>query len=605
MYKLFLSLLFLLYSGCLYAQNSVYQIEENLNEKLYQPLISYQGEQTALAFNPTQSEYCRDVTKGFTLNNPNDDSLGAISSSNNSYVLSQSVKLPDTWINRETIIYLAPQSLSFSLVVNGTEVCSIKEDIAFQFNISSLLKPTDNTIKLKLSGSSQKGMLNTIWLLSQPSLHIIDISISQLYVKDRFQKEIAWFENFEMKNYGAGIYDTTLHYTSKFYGQEGKLFKTFEGATSFKRLGEGEISRFGTFYKEGDFNTWNAEIPALYHFSLQLHTPDSQQVEVLSRKIGFHVIDFNEKVLSLGNIPVRTPIDLKPVYFQFPSLPNSANSKAILSRQLETLKQHNVNTLVVPLLPTNSLLYELCDALGLYVIHMVDASDFSDLITPFPLPEDPIWTQRARLMGAIHQIKTHPSTLAVFVNASYDSIAYAKRLAETVYEADISTMVAFEDRIIYEKQTIAQSLPIDWLHTHQWDELDPLEGRAQLKYRYQPVDFLMSESFSDKLILVNGYDFLELDHLELYWQVTQQGNVLKQGIIDSLSAQPKMRQEILLPFELGEYKNAEDVVFNFWVSLKESTPWAPKGHCIASQQFTFVTTEQKRTLTKLDPTRKD
>lgn len=164
----------------------------------------------------------------------------------------------------------------------------------------------------------------------------------------------------------------------------------------------------------------------------------------------------------------------------------------------------------------------------------------------------------------------------------YDSTAHAKALAETVNSVDIDIIVAFKDRILFKGNEFYQSLPLDWYKIPEWEKLGS-EGRQELKKRYPPVDFRVSDSYANKLYLTNGYDFASLDNVFLQCPIKEGGKVIEQGEISELSALPKKSVELLLPFSFADYKDSKEAVFNFTLRLKESNRWAEKGHEIASQ----------------------
>jgi len=95
-----------------------------------------------------------------------------------------------------------------------------------------------------------------------------------------------------------------------------------------------------------------------------------------------------------------------------------------------------------------------------------------------------------------------------------------------------------------------------------------------------PVDLL------DGIIrIINDYNFLSLDHVDISWKLTANGNVIQEGSLPRLPLGPKEIQEIRVPFEKPEIQPKTEYYLRISFSLAISTIWAEEGHLISWDQF--------------------
>ncbi len=110
----------------------------------------------------------------------------------------------------------------------------------------------------------------------------------------------------------------------------------------------------------------------------------------------------------------------------------------------------------------------------------------------------------------------------------------------------------------------------------------------EVKHVVQPVRFELNQASGIRLRLTNLYDFVSLDGLELRWQVIEDGVVLQQGSLPAPAVAAHQTQEIALPAKIPAFRNPAEYFLNVSAHLKSDTPWAPKGHEIAYEQFELL-----------------
>ncbi|WP_051212791.1 glycoside hydrolase family 2 TIM barrel-domain containing protein [Butyrivibrio fibrisolvens] len=108
-----------------------------------------------------------------------------------------------------------------------------------------------------------------------------------------------------------------------------------------------------------DAKFWSAECPALY--SLKIECGD----EVVGEYVGFRKISIDNGVVKVNDVPVK----FKGVnrHDSYPDTGYYCTNEQML-RDLQLMKQHNINAVRTSHYPDSPKFYQLCDKLGLYVI---------------------------------------------------------------------------------------------------------------------------------------------------------------------------------------------------------------------------------------------
>ena len=114
----------------------------------------------------------------------------------------------------------------------------------------------------------------------------------------------------------------------------------------------------------------------------------------------------------------------------------------------------------------------------------------------------------------------------------------------------------------------------------------PSPGLIEYKKVIEPVKV---EKVGDQFRITNRYDFANLDHLQLSWNVTVAGAVVQSGTAKIPSIPGRKSKLISLPFA----KPAEAAYLNLSFTLAAATSWAARGHEIAWAQFELPVTSRR------------
>ncbi len=118
-------------------------------------------------------------------------------------------------------------------------------------------------------------------------------------------------------------------------------------------------------------------------------------------------------------------------------------------------------------------------------------------------------------------------------------------------------------------------------------DLTPHPGAMEVKQVQAPVAFAASEDQlrAGKVTVKNKYQFLDLSHLTITWEVTEDGAVLQSGSLPAPAVAAGAQAELSLPFQWPAAMPGAEYWLNLRVLLARDTPWAPAGHVITWGQF--------------------
>lgn len=106
----------------------------------------------------------------------------------------------------------------------------------------------------------------------------------------------------------------------------------------------------------------------------------------------------------------------------------------------------------------------------------------------------------------------------------------------------------------------------------------------EVKKVYQYIKFKPDDLKAGKITIENHYDFLDLNHFGLRWELLKDGKVVRSGKMDMPDAAPDSKVQVTLPYAADIQPGAEYFVTVSAV-LKQPEIWANAGHVMADEQF--------------------
>ena len=189
------------------------------------------------------------------------------------------------------------------------------------------------------------GIYRDVYLYTVPEVHVYDLQIRA--IPDETLSAAAL--EIRTNTWGKGTVKITLS-------------KDGETVIEDKKALDGEEIYS---WKVEDPVLWSAEDPQLYDLVLEVYNEAGELQEVIPQKIGFRRFEMKDGIMTLNG----KRIVFKGVNrHEFSSVSGRHVSEEELRKDLKTMKQNNINAIRTCHYPDASLIYQLCDEYGIYMI---------------------------------------------------------------------------------------------------------------------------------------------------------------------------------------------------------------------------------------------
>ena len=323
-------------------------------------------------------------------------------------VYRREITISDSWKGKQVVLHIGAAKSNLSVWVNG-KYTGYGEDgkLPSEFDITPFLNLGKNLICLKvmrwcdgtyLEGQDfwrLSGITRDCYLVARNVTHIYDYEV--ITDLDGNYKDAVL--NLKIKlNHPA-----TVSAIVRLSDGE-KLVE--ESEVSFSEETEQKISVPVSHPK-----LWSAESPDLYYLMIILKDKKGEVLEVINQKTGFREIEIKEGLFCINGKPIlikgvnRHEID--PVAGQ-------TISRELMLKDIQVMKQFNINAVRTSHYPNDEYLYQLCDEYGIYVVD--EANNESHGIGYDPtstLANRPSWKDAhlMRVQRMVERDKNHPSVI--------------------------------------------------------------------------------------------------------------------------------------------------------------------------------------------------
>ena len=113
----------------------------------------------------------------------------------------------------------------------------------------------------------------------------------------------------------------------------------------------------------------------------------------------------------------------------------------------------------------------------------------------------------------------------------------------------------------------------------------PNPGIYEVKKVYQNIKTYPIDLKLGKVKILNKYKFINLDFVEISWELTANGSKIQEGTMPVPPVGPEKEQEITIPFKSNDLNSDTEYFLMLKFILLENTLWAEKGHVVAWDQF--------------------
>ena len=185
---------------------------------------------------------------------------------------------------------------------------------------------------------------------------------------------------------------------------------------------------------------WSAETPDLYHLTIKLKNNRNQIVDKTECYFGVRKIEVRRDVFYINGKAVK----LKGVnrHEQHPRTGKHV-SRATMIRDLELMKQANINMIRTCHYPDDPLFYELCDQYGFYVMDEANQETHGFGIGNKTIGDNPVWKKShvERAVSLVQRDKNHPCVIFWSLGNEGGRGQNLIAMADTIRKLDTSRLI--------------------------------------------------------------------------------------------------------------------------------------------------------------------
>lgn len=340
--------------------------------------------------------------------------------------------LPEGFMKNGLYVSFQGVESGFALWLNGHYVGYSEDSFTpSEFDLTPYVKEGENKLAVqvfKWTSSSWcedqdfyrfSGIFRSVYLYTMPKVHVYDLKVQP--VVDEAVLNADLLVTMQMRGEGkARLTLTGSRNYSVLEEKEEQIIFSEELPVS-----EGEV-HFEKEVKKPDL--WSAEIPNLYTLTIECFDQNGERSELVSQRIGFRRFEMKDGIMTLNG----KRIVFKGVNrHEFSSKTGRAVTREEVLKDIVTMKQNNINAIRTCHYPDASIIYDLCDEYGLYMIaeNNLESHGSWDAAMHGSVPKDTIvpgnnmdWEPMMldRVNSCYQRDKNHPAVLIWSVgNESY------------------------------------------------------------------------------------------------------------------------------------------------------------------------------------------
>ena len=319
--------------------------------------------------------------------------------------------LPEYWNGQEVHVVFEGVESGYALYLNG-EYVGYSEDTftPSEFDLTPFIKPGVNKLAAKVfkwTSSSWmedqdffrfSGIYRDVFLRLVPKAHIDDFKVRTLLIDDFSEAELE----LTFKGKECGTTDYVLYRNNH---------PVVRG--SVKNSAEVTVSE-----KVNSPVLWSAEDPQLYRLVLHVKDEEGEVTEVIKQNVGFRRFEMKDGLMLLNG---RRIVFKGVNRHEFSCENGRVVSYEETLKDIITMKQNNINAIRTSHYQNSSIIYELCDIYGLYMIaenNMESHGSWSmygnEAAIPYAIPgsrENCMEMMLDRVNSTYQLDKNHPSVL--------------------------------------------------------------------------------------------------------------------------------------------------------------------------------------------------
>lgn len=415
--------------------------------------------------------------------------------------------IPESWDQKQVFINFGGVLSAFYIWVNGQKVGYSENSMSpAEFDITNYLRKGENKLAVEVYKWCDGSYLEDqdIWRMGGIFRDVDLIARPKTYISDFFVKAEPDI-NFTNANISVNV---TIENRSALLTKDLQIEAEITGYSktgdyvdiNFSQKAPAVISGkqvlldFKTLLKQPKL--WSAETPDLYLLTLKLKNSKNEITDKAECYFGVRKIEVRGEVFSINGKAVK----LKGInrHEQHPRTGRHM-SRQFLVRDMELMKQANINWIRTSHYPNDPLFYELCDKYGFYVMDEANQESHAFGLSSKYMGDSPEWKQShiERAISLVQRDKNHACVIFWSLGNEGGKGRNMEAMADTIKKLDASRLV-FSD-------------------THR--EISDLYDDSYL----HPADFKkLAERINDKPVVMREYAHVMGNsggNLQEYWDV--------------------------------------------------------------------------------------
>ena len=360
-------------------------------------------------------------------------------------------EIPSQWQDREIFINFDGVNSAMYLWVNGKKVGYSQDSrTPAEFNITEYVQHGENVLAVEVYRYSDgsylecqdmwrlSGIFRDVYLFSTPKLHIRDFCVETELDDDYRDSNLKI--DVEIINY-ANSQESVPAIKAVLYDSRQEI------VVELSEQPKGAIGARSTVTHELEMHIidpakWSAETPNLYKLVLCLET-DEGLIEAVSTNVGFRKVEIRD-----GNLWINGEyVYIKGVnaHEHDPDTGQYITPQTMI-KDIELMKQNNINTVRNSHYPRVPLFYDLCDKYGLYVIDEANIESHGMGYGSQTLANNASWLHAHldRTINMVERDKNHPCVIIWSLgNEGGDGVNFVAT-SKWIKQRDMSRPVVYE-----------------------------------------------------------------------------------------------------------------------------------------------------------------
>jgi len=325
--------------------------------------------------------------------------------------------VPEEWAGRRVLLTFDGVNSFFYVWVNGQKVGMGKDSrTPVEFDVTRFVKPGDNLIAVEnfrwCDGSYLEdqdmwrlsGIFRDVYIWSPPDVHIRDFEVKTDL--DAQYRDATLTVELALENTTQNPADVSIE--AKLLDSNGLAVATLRTQTTV--TADTNCTRATLSGAITNPQKWTAETPNLYKLLITLKDKAEKVLEVIPVNVGFRKVEIKDgNLLVNGQRILIKGVNRHEIH---PDLGQAVSVESMI-KDIQIMKQYNINTVRTCHYPNHPAWYDLCDRYGIYLINEANIESHGMGYGPASLAKNPEWldAHMNRTMRMVERDKNHPSVI--------------------------------------------------------------------------------------------------------------------------------------------------------------------------------------------------